>query len=124
MLNKNKLKVGDTIFKVTEKNLVFNRKKIHREIDGQDWFRYETPFREYNISTYVILGILNPKLEGKWPEDENYSLETEYYVLNDQDKLFTTWLDEDTYFSNYEDAETHMKKLEEDAKEIDKNENF
>lgn len=73
----NNVNVGDKFYRVAEKNLAFNRNKIHREIDGQDWFRYDTPLREYKISTYTIIGILEPILRGKWPDDESFSLETE-----------------------------------------------
>lgn len=115
----NNVTVGDEFYRVTEKNLAFNRKKIRREIDGQDWFRYDTPSREYSISTYTILGILTPILQGQWPEDESYALETEYYVQTDDNKTFTTFMDEDTFFSNYETAVSHMKELEQHTKELD-----
>lgn len=115
----NNVNVGDKFYRVTEKNLAFNRKKIYREIDGQDWFRYETPLREYSISTYTILGILTSNIQGEWPEDEPWALETEYYVQTDDNNAFTTYIDQYQFFSNYEAAVSHMKELEQHAKELD-----
>ena len=119
IFNPETLQVGDIFYRVKERNQFFTRKKIHKEIDGVDWFRYDRPVREYKISTYTIIGILEPILRGKWPDDESFSLETEYYVETDEGHTFTTYFDEDKFFSNYDDAVSHMKKLEDQAKEMD-----
>ena len=76
----NELNVGDVYYKVDDKHNSFWRKKEIRVIDGEEWFRYETPRASYEIKTYTILGVLHKQLEGEWDNSESYDLETQWYV--------------------------------------------
>lgn len=122
MIDSSKLKVGDTFYGVHETNCSFNRKKIHMEIDGVDWFRYDKPRRTYELVVYKVLGILTKSLEGKWRTGEEYELKTEFYLESTTSacvKDYTTVLysdEEETYFSNKESVLEYIKTLEADAR--------
>lgn len=125
MIDVKNLKVGDTFYSVKETNNAFLRKKINKIIDGEEWFKYNEPLRSYEIVTYTIKGVLRKKLEGEWPDDEHYALETEYSVLSDrgEDNFYSTDLEYESgreYFYTIEEAEAHKAQLEEQAKELDR----
>lgn len=122
------LKVGDVFFGTHETNTAFCRKKIHRVIDGQDWFMYDMPIREYDIVEYQILGVLEKKLDGEWCPDEDYNLITEFHVKSTRNGNATTFTCDKEWFygtermnfKTLEEAMSHKEKLDEEAKEMDK----
>ena len=125
MLISENLKIGDTFYSVKERNQAFHRKKIHKEIDGEDWFKYDLPLRTYEIVTWEVLGILRKELEGKWKYDpDGVDLATEYFVrYMDETHVGTTVKDfydgEDNYFVDMDEALVYKSKLEAEAKELD-----
>lgn len=126
MFDPNKLKVGDVFYGIQERNDAFHRKKIHQEIDGQDWFRYDQPLRTYELVTFKVLGILRKELEGKWKYNEDSDLETEYFLESTNAthvQRYTDFLDGDAgddYFVDKDAALDYIKILEAQAKELDK----
>lgn len=126
MFDPEKLKVGDVFYGVKERNLAFHRKKIHQEIDGQDWFRYDRPLRSYELVTFKVLGILRKELEGQWKYDEDYDLKNEYFLESmnaTHVQRYTDSFDEDAdddYFVDKQAALDYIKILEAQAKELDK----
>lgn len=126
MIDIKNLKVGDTFYSVKETNNAFRRKKIVRVIDGEEWFKYSEPLRTYEIVTYEVKGILRKELEGEWPDDELYALNTEYSVISgDSDYSFYATdfeyeSDSAEYFSRLEEAEAYKAQQEEQAKELDR----
>ena len=125
MLISENLKIGDTFYSVKERNQAFHRKKIHKEIDGEDWFKYDLPLRTYEIVTWEVLGILRKELEGKWKYDpDGVDLATEYFVrYMDETHVGTTVKDfydgEDNYFVDMDEALVYKSKLEAEARELD-----
>lgn len=126
MIDYEELKVGDKFYGVRERNTAFNRKKIHRVIDGEDWFKYDTPLRTYEVIEYTVLGILKKKLEGKWKLGEEYELEAQFYISSIDEthmKNFTTldndWFKNDHHFYHRSEAEEMIKTLDKQAKEMD-----
>lgn len=121
-----KLKVGDVFYGIQERNQSFHRKKIHRVIDGEDWFRYDKPLNTYELVTFKVLGILRKELEGRWKYDEDTDLETEYFLESTNDthvQRYTDFLDANTgddYFVDKQLALDYIKILEAQAKELDK----
>jgi hypothetical protein len=125
MIDPDKLKVGDVIYSVKERNHAFHRKKIHREIDGEEWFKYDRPLRTYELVTYTVLGILRKELEGIWKHDPDGAYEsTEYYVRYQDDthvgNHVTYFYDNDKYFVDKTEALNYIELLETQAKELDK----
>ena len=125
MIDTRNLNVGDTFYSVKERNNVLNRSKISKVIDGEEWFKYDNPIRSYEIVPYTIMGILRKELEGKWPQDERYALETEFSVIcgKNEHNFYTTDLEyevNENYFFTIEEAEDHKSHLEELAKEMDR----
>ena len=125
MFDPKKLKVGDVFYSVKERNQSFHRKKIHQEIDGQDWFRYDRPLRTYEIETYKVLGIIRKELEGQWKlGDPEWDLETEFFIQRQDEthvRNVVIFLDEeDKYYIDKEEALEYIKTLEINAKEMDK----
>lgn len=131
MFDPEKLKIGDVFYSIKERNLAFHRKKIHQEIDGLDWFRYDRPLRSYELVTYEIFGVLRKELEGRWkPDQADGDLQTEFYVrYQDETHMghyvmdFYGYTDEhyaDKYFVDKEVALEYIKILEAQAKELDK----
>ena len=125
MFDSEKLKVGDVFYSVKERNHAFHRNKIHKEIDGEDWFRYDMPLRTYEIVTYTVLGILRKEIEGQWKHDPGgYDLQTEFFVrYQDETHVGTHEMDfyggERKYFLDKDEALVYKSELEAEAKELD-----
>jgi len=123
MFDKEKLKVGDVFYTVGERNNFFNRKKIHREIDGEDWFKYEKPLRSYQIVTYTVLGIVRKELEGDWSGGDSYELDTSFLIrVENESGTYKTeyyFNDDNEYFLDKEDAIKYKSELEAEAREAD-----
>lgn len=121
-----KFKIGDVFYGVSESNNAFHRKKIHREIDGEDWFKYDKPLVTYKVVTYTVLGILTKHLEGQWDTDSEYEFMTEIFVKSeskDGDKTYTMYtddMDSKRYFLDKEEALAYIEHMVETTKEIDK----
>ena len=125
MFDPEKLQVGDVFYAVKERNQSFVRKKIHQEIDGEDWFKYDMPLRTYEIVTWKVLGILRKELEGKWRHDpDGVDLATEYHVrYQDETHMgnhVKDFYDDDKYFVDKDEAIVYLKSKELEAKELDK----
>lgn len=123
MFDKEKLKVGDVFYTVGERNNFFNRKKIHRVIDGEYWFKYEKPLRSYQIVTYTVIGIIRKELEGDWSAGDSCELDTSFLIrVEDESGTRTTeyyFNDDNEYFLNKEDAIKYKSELEAEAREAD-----
>lgn len=125
MLISENLKIGDKFYSVKERNQAFHRKKIHKEIDGEDWFKYDRPLRTYEIVTWEVLGILRKELEGQWKHDPGgYDLQTEFFVRYQNETHVGThemdfYGDEDNYFLDMDKALVYKSKLEAEARELD-----
>ena len=120
-----KLKVGDVFYSVEERSTALHRKKIHQEINGEDWFKYDTPLRTYKIITWTVLGILRKELEGKWensmfgPPDR-----TEFFVSYEDESGLNNGQQENTFFGDHyfvdkADAVEYKEYMELKAKEMD-----
>lgn len=125
MFDSEKLKVDDVFYSVKERNQAFHRKKIHKEIDGEDWFKYDMPLRTYEIVTYTVLGILRKELEGQWKHDPGgYDLQTDFFVrYQDETHVDTHEMDfyggETKYFLDKDEALVYKSELEVEARELD-----
>lgn len=126
MFDPNTLKVGDVFYSTKERNQAFHRKKIHQEIDGEDWFRYDRPLRTYELVKYKVLGIITKHLEGQWKHDpEGGDLQTEFYIRYSDEThmgyhVMDFYGDEDKYFVDKEAALDYIIILETEIKELDK----
>jgi hypothetical protein len=126
MIDPEKLKVGDKFYSVKERIQSFFRKKIHQEINGEDWFKYDRPLRTYEIVTHKVLGILRKELEGQWKHDPGgYDLQTEFFVRYQDETHAGThemyfYGEEDKYFVDKDEAMVYLKLKELEAKELDK----
>lgn len=117
-----KLKVGDVFYSVEERSTALHRKKIHQEINGEDWFKYDTPLRTYKIITWAVYGILRKELEGQWMDgldlaneycvryiDETHEGATvEDFIYNDRN-----------YFVDKAEAVEYKEYMEAEARELD-----
>lgn len=119
-----KLKVGDTFYSVYERLNFLEQRKIHRVIDGEDWFKYTIPSKTYELVTHRVLGILRKDLEGEWAPYESLQLNTEFYLLSTHCSSTThktdDLLDGEKYFVDIDEAMAYTKILEAAAKELDK----
>jgi hypothetical protein len=126
VIKSSELKVGDTFYGIHERSTSFHRKKIHREINGEDWFKYDMPLHTYELVTYKVLGILRKELEGQWKHDPGgYDLQTKFFVRY-QDETHTGthemdfYDDHDKFFVDKDEAMVYLKSKELEAKELDK----
>lgn len=125
MVDPNTLKVGDVFYTVKEKSNMLARKKIHQEIDGEIWFKYDRPARSYEIVSYRIEGIIRKKLEGEWNDSYDFDLDNQYYVerqVENSNPHYTEFYFHDEYDLFYMDeneALAHKAKLEKEAMEMD-----
>lgn len=126
--DKTKLKVGDTFYGVDLTNNAFRRDKIHQVIDGKDWFHYTMPLREYELQRYDVIGIVKPKLEGRWCDDNLEFLKASFYVsqMNSSGvRSYVTDLYENMrydgeFFVDRADALEYIEVMEKEARELDK----
>lgn len=123
MFDSESLKVGDIFYSVKERNQAFARKKIHREIDGEDWFRYDRPIRTYQLVTHTVLGILRKRLEGDWTFGESVELETGFVIrTEDETQVHVSeyyFTDSRKYFVDKDQALIYKEHKEQEAKELD-----
>ena len=125
-LDVSKLKVGTVFYGVKESNNAFHRKKIHRVINGEDWFKYEMPLKTYEVVTYNVLGILTKHLEGEWEPNSDYEFLTEIYVSSTIDSstqkytMYVDDMDSDKYFVDKSSALSYAKYMNKKSKELDR----
>jgi hypothetical protein len=113
-LDPTKISVGDIFYGVKDITNAFHRKKIHRIIDGEDWFKYDMPPTTYKLITYEVLGILSKRLVGEWEYDSEYELRTELYVRSDASPPYTmdaNDLESANYFLDKEEATVYIDSL-------------
>lgn len=125
MFDSEKLKVGDVFYSVEERSTALHRKKIHQEINGEDWFKYDTPIRTYQIVTWTVLGILRKELEGKW-EINAYDppLRAEFFLSYEHEDGLNNGQQENTFFGDHyfvdkAEAVEYKEYMELKAKEMD-----
>lgn len=124
MFDSEKLKVGDVFYSVEESNMAFKRNKVHKVIDGEDWFKYDTPLRTYKIATWTVLGILRKTIEGQWEHDQ-YGINTaNEYCVRYMDETHGVLSGEDfysdrNYFVDKAEALVHKEHMEVQARELD-----
>ena len=128
MVDPDTLKVGDVFYTVKEKSNMLARNKIHQEIDGEIWFKYDQPPLSYEIVSYKILGIIRKQLEGYWSDDyeDKIDLDTQYYVKRQVENSIANFITEFYFHDEYhlfymDENEAHERKakLEKKALEMD-----
>jgi hypothetical protein len=127
--NASDLSVGDTFYGVKSVINTLTRQKIFREIDGEQWFKYDTPRKVYTLVVYKVLGILRKTLEGDWEPNAEYEMKTEIRVSSEtssgQKSSFTLFEDDLTdltkrYFLDKDSALAYIETLYENDKELDR----
>lgn len=125
-LDVTKFKVGDVFYGVKESNNAFHRKKIHRTINGEDWFKYSAPLVTYSVITYRVLGILTKHLNGEWESNSDCDFLTEIYVSSDDGAstqkytMYVDDMDSEKYFLDKGNAKRYIDQKIAFNKEIDK----
>lgn len=118
------LKVGDVYYRVNDKLNHFLRKKEVRVIDGEEWFRYESPRVTYEVNSYKIIGVLRKELEGEWDANEDYELLTQWYVrCIETNHVFVTdadIADDYGFFLDKSDALAYIEKKMDEDREKDR----
>lgn len=82
MFDEHTLKVGSAFYGYQETNNAFRQRKIHKEFNGETWFKYTVPLRTYKLVEYDVVGICNHEmtLDGRWPEDSKLLPYRKFYV--------------------------------------------
>jgi len=122
--DKNALEVGSVFYGVEEKNNVLTRNKIHKVIDGIDWFRYDEPPRTYEVIEYKVLGILHKLLDGVWEDAEDTVTDFFIEYTDEHNQVFrhvTDFMyDAEIFFIDKSQAMDYIKTIELKAKDLDK----
>jgi len=121
------ISVGDKFYYVKEENLMLTRKKIVREIDGEIWYKYDSPPKSYDLIEVQILGLISKHLNGQWDENEESSLIDEMFVKFNYEKdnrvrcdtLYIDFFDDYKIFLNKNEAIEYKLQLEKELKEQD-----
>ena len=125
-LDVTKFKVGSVFYGVRNTINAYHRKKIYREIDGEQWFKYDLPLASYSIVTYTVIGILNKTLEGEWEPHSDYELCREIYVSLETDgktekyTMYTDDIEAEKYFLDKAEALAYIDTMHEKDREIDR----
>lgn len=123
-LDVNALSVGSIFYGVKTESNAFHRKKIYREIDGEQWFKYDKPPMSHNIVTYTVIGVLEKTLSGEWELGSEYELDKEIFVVSEIDgktnkyTMFVNDVDSDKCFLDKEEAMTYIESLYKKDKEV------
>lgn len=117
MFDREKLKVGDVFFSIDEDNNFMRRKKIHKVIDGQDWFTYDVHISTYSIATHEVLGVVTSTLQGVSIDGDGWELLTKYHVKTESRGQTSSYFITDDepnhgYFHHESDTMETMKLLE------------
>ena len=118
------LSINNTFYTVEESNNVFRRDKIHKVIEGVDWFTYSMPIRTYSIVKYTVLGNIKVVLNGAWSSATDY-LEPKAYVSvakegeNSNQTIDNDWLSYTTTYSTLAEAEAVVIQKNEEARLMD-----
>jgi hypothetical protein len=111
-------------YSVEETNNCLIRTKIHKNIDGVDWFRYSIPLRTYTVVTYQVLGTSKVIIDGEWEVGGDY-LESKAFVSILKEGDYTTeviddyWLDHTVTYDSLEAAEVVVAIKNEEARKMD-----
>jgi hypothetical protein len=114
----------EEFYSVEETNNCLTRKKIHKNIDGVDWFRYSMPTRTYTVVTYQVLGTSKVIIDGDWEVDGDY-LESKAYVSALKEGVTTVgviddyWLEHTAIYDILEAAELVVAIKNEEARQMD-----
>ena len=130
----NRLKVGDTFYTVRTKYNVGKNRKETRTIDGEEWFKYVIPIREYSLITNEVVGIITKKLDGRLMDSignmeviDRYTLATEFCikVIGDPEPHNISYdqfiVDEQmNIFLDKDAAECYIKEQDDITREMDR----
>lgn len=114
MLDLKKLKFGDTVFVVNEKNNAFIKNKIKMtDQHGVEWFRYDLDNWEYSIIETVYCGRVTYNEEGEVRFSEVRQEELHFKYPDGQ--IYEEYLEDiselEEWFHIREEAETYIEKL-------------
>lgn len=119
------LSVGSIFYGVNADNNAFHRKKVYREIDGEQWFKYDMPPVSYSLVTYTVIGVLEKTLTGEWEPHSDYELCQEIYVASDVNNVISKYtmyaddLDAEKYFLDKEEAMAYIGFMREKDREAE-----
>jgi hypothetical protein len=130
----NRLKVGDIFYTVRTKYNVGKNRKETRTIDGEEWFKYVIPIREYSLITNEVVGIITKKLDGRLMDSignmeviDRYTLATEFCikVIGDPEPHNISYdqfiVDEQmNIFLDKDAAECYIKEQDDITREMDR----
>ena len=130
----NRLKVGDTFYTVRTKYNAGKNRKETRTIDGEEWFKYVIPIREYSLITNEVVGIITKKLDGRLMDSignmeviDRYTLATEFCikVIGDPEPHNISYdqfiVDEQmNIFLDKDAAECYIKEQDDITREMDR----
>lgn len=121
MIDISKIKIGDTIYTVDEKNNDFLKKKIVKtDRKGIEWFRYDRPNYEYSIKEIVYCGKVIHVITGEVDMDNIY--ETEYHFKYPDGNIFYEYENVipsiDDWFATKEEAEIYIDVVSERKNDI------
>ncbi len=113
MIDPTHIKLNAVVYKVTEHNDYFNRKKIKMtDSDGVEWSRYDRPILRWTIGEYQLMGIVSIAIHGVVEDIEYYT--DEYHFKNLADGNIIEINDDDKFWDN-----CYYDRLDADAAEAE-----
>lgn len=113
MIDISKIKFGDTIYVVNEKNNAFQKKKIVKiDRKGVEWFRYDRDHWEWSISEIVYCGKVTMITEGEvdLDLDRQDQMHFKYPDGNIYYEYVSLIHENDDWFLIREEAEAYIEK--------------
>lgn len=98
MIEFEELKVGSEFYVVERRSNAFNRNKLTKIIDGQEWFTYDKPLVHYTVQKAQVIGKLEKHLQGEGFDE--YDIEDELAVEYLGSGYITTVTESSEWFSN------------------------
>ena len=116
--------IKDWFYSVEETNNCLIRTKLHKNIDGVDWFTYSMPLRTYTVVKYQVLGTSKVIIDGDWEVDRDY-LESKAFISILKEGRQTSyvinnsWLENTVTYDSLEEAEVVVAIKNEEARQMD-----
>lgn len=117
-------KVGDMFYVVYETANFLTRQKEVKIFDGEEWYKYNKPMRDYMVECYTIIGVIDHIFDGDEPSIRNIldieDLEKWVFVKDSKGEVRRTYYDgRFPTFNNKEAAERSIEMRKAEDRRID-----
>lgn len=82
--------IGEIFYSVEDRFNILRNKITMKDDEGNVWYRYEKPMREFFVKKWEVVGKLEKVLSGDFNREgilEDFELDTEYFLKSENDEI-------------------------------------